>query len=521
MRQGKNAIEAAKAAIGGDPLRIREAIPGMVGRGFNALTKTDKELLKWLGLFARARTPGRFMLRIRMPNGFASSEQLRAIADLSSRFGNSVLDLTTRQQIELRGFTLESVEEIWERLRTVNLSSLQTGMDNVRNVNGCPLAGLTPHELLDASSIVFDLDRWIVGSAGNPEFANLPRKFNITVTGCLENCTHCESQDIALVPAIAAGCCGFNVLVGGKMGSGGFTVASPLDVFVEPQEAVAVVAELIRIYRDHGPRQARGRCRFAFLIDEWGLTRLRDELADRLGSPLQPAGRDCRSGQHVDHLGVNRQKDPTLVSVGLCVPTGRIDPEQLAELAYLADEYGTGRVRLTTGQNAILCDVDASRVPKLVREPLVRTFSPDASPLVRGLVTCIGTDFCNLALIDTKGPALALSAAVEKRLGKVHQPLTLHWSGCQAGCGNHQAADIGFRGVRATVEGESVEAVDIFVGGRTGPDAVAGRPVLQAVPCDERLPDIVAGLIRARAWRLPIDTETAPSREVEVQLAAP
>ena len=278
MRQGTNAIEAAKASIGGDPLRIRDAIPRHVAGGFDALTKTDKELLKWLGLFARARTPGRFMLRIRMPNGFATSEQLRAIADLSTRFGNSVLDLTTRQQIELRGFTLDSVEEIWERLRRVNLSSLQTGMDNVRNINGCPLAGITPHELLDASPVVFALDRWIVGCVGNPEFANLPRKLNVTVTGCLENCTHCESQDIALVPATAGGCAGFNVLVGGKMGSGGFTVAAPLDVFLEPHEAVACVAELIRIYRDHGPRDARGRCRLAFLVAEWGLPRLRHRI---------------------------------------------------------------------------------------------------------------------------------------------------------------------------------------------------------------------------------------------------
>src|SRR5207248_5585003 len=135
MRTGTNAIEATKASKGGDALTIRDELPELIARGYDALKKTDKDLLKWLGVFARARTPGRFMLRIRMPNGFATSEQLRAIADLSTRFGNSVLDLTTRQQIELRGFTLDSVEEIWERLRRVNLSSLQTGMDNVRNIN--------------------------------------------------------------------------------------------------------------------------------------------------------------------------------------------------------------------------------------------------------------------------------------------------------------------------------------------------------------------------------------------------
>src|SRR5439155_8458167 len=133
----------------------------------------------------RKPTPGKFMMRIRMPNGFATSAQLSAIADLSRRLGNGAVDITTRQQLELRGYTIESVPEIWRKLRGVDLSSLQTGQDNVRNINGCALAGLTPNELLDASPVIFALDRTIVGQQGNQEFANLPRKFNLTVTGCI------------------------------------------------------------------------------------------------------------------------------------------------------------------------------------------------------------------------------------------------------------------------------------------------------------------------------------------------
>src|SRR5215467_2699054 len=196
-----NSVEGYKASMGGDGLRILEDLPQIIERGAESLTPAEKELLKWLGVFWRRPTPGKFMMRIRMPNGFATSEQLRTIAELSRRLGNSVLDITTRQQIELRGFTLDSVPEIWEKLRGVDLRSLQTGIDNVRNINGCALAGLHTHELFDASAVVHDLDRIIVGSRGNPEFTNLPRKFNITVTGCVDNCTHAESQDIALVPA--------------------------------------------------------------------------------------------------------------------------------------------------------------------------------------------------------------------------------------------------------------------------------------------------------------------------------
>jgi len=492
-----NAVERYKASLGGDGLRILELLPQIIPRGTESLTPAEKELLKCLGVFYRRPTPGKFMMRIRMPNGFARAEQLRAIAELSRRLGNGAVDITTRQQIELRGFSLDSVLEIWEKLRGVELRSLQTGLDSVRNINGCPLAGANPHELLDASPVVQDLDRIIVGEQGNREFTNLPRKFNITVTGCPDNCTHAESQDIALVPARKAGRNGFNVLVGGKMGSGGFTVASPLNVFVEAFQAAPVVVELIKIYRDHGPREARAKCRFAFLVEEWGLSRLRAELIERLDHELAFQGRDMRSSAHADHLGVSRQSQEGLRAVGLCVPTGRVNPEQLDELARLAAIYGNEEIRLTTAQNAIIPHIPADAVGGLLAEPLLKQFSPRPSPFLRNMVACVGTDYCNLALIETKSRAVALSEALDKTLGSGGNPLTIHWSGCPAGCGNHQAADIGFRGFKTKREGTLVDAVAIYAGGQTGPHAVAGEEILEAVPCDENLPEVVANVIES------------------------
>jgi ferredoxin-nitrite reductase len=492
-----NSVEGYKASLNGDGLRILEQLPQILERGAESLTPAEKELLKWVGVFYRRPTPGKFMMRLRMPNGFTKSGQLRTIAELSRRLGNGVVDITTRQQIELRGFRLDSVPEIWEKLRGVDLRSLQTGIDNVRNINGCALAGLTQHELFDASPVVQELDRIIVGSKGNPEFTNLPRKFNITVTGCPDNCTHDESQDIALVPAKKAGRLGFNVLVGGKMGSGGFTIASPLNVFVEIFQAAAVVVELIKIYRDHGPREARSKCRFAFLIEKWGLSRLRAELTERLGRELAFQGRDMRGSAHADHLGVTRQRQTGLVAVGICIPTGRVNPEHLDELARLADIYGNGEIRLTTGQNAIIPNVGADCVGGLLAEPLLKQFSPRPSPFVRGLVACVGTDYCNLALIETKNRAAELSEALHKKLGATGNPLTIHWSGCPAGCGNHQAADVGLRGFKTKVDGKIVDAVAIYAGGRTGPHAIAGEEILEAVPCDENLPEVVANVIQS------------------------
>ena len=497
MRPGNNAIEAYKASKQGDGLRIREDLPRMVGQSWESLTPSEIELLKWVGVFFRKPTPGRFMLRIRTPNGFAQSRQLHAIANLSRRLGNCVLDITTRQQIELRGFPLGSVPEIWDRLRGVDLHSLQTGQDNVRNINGCALAGLTPHESFDASPVVFALEQEMVGLDGNPEFTNLPRKFNITITGCLENCTHNESQDVALVPAAKQGRLGFNVLVGGKMGSGGFTPAEPLDIFVLPHHAPDVVAELVRIFRDHGPREARSKCRFRFLVDEWGIARLQQVLEKRMGRKLESSGWDMRRSSHSDHLGAAIQKQPGLSSVGLCVPTGRLNPGQMEELARLAEEYGDGQVRLTVGQNAIVPNVPEISVPALLREPLLREFSPQPSPFFRRLVACTGTDFCNLAQIETKSRAIVLSKSLEEQLGTGFEATSIHWSGCPAGCGNHQAAAIGLRGLKANVEGKLIDAVAVYVGGQTGPDTKVGEQILDMVPC-EQLPGVLSAIIRER-----------------------
>ena len=495
MEIGTNAVETTKASVGGDGLRIREKLPELIEQGYESLTTADKDLLKWIGVFFRKPTPGKFMMRVRMPNGITSSQQLRAIADLSRRLGNGVLDITTRQQIQLRGFSLGTVTEIWQKLRGVDLHSLQTGMDNVRNINGCALAGLTLNELFDASLVVSELDGILVGSNGNPEFTNLPRKFNITVTGCVQNCTHDESQDVALVPAIRRDRVGFNVLVGGKMGSGGFTLASPLDVFVWIPKAARLVAALVAIFRDHGPRDARSKCRFAFLIENWGIPRLREELARHVDHYLEPAGRDVRSQFHSDHLGITPQKQPGLRSVGLCIPFGRLNPAQMDELARLADDYGNGEIRFTTGQNAILANVSDERLDFLLDEALLAEFSPSASRFRRRVVACTGTDYCNLAQIDTKGHAADLSRRLEQKLRAEGRALSMHWSGCPAGCGNHQAADIGFRGFKTRIDGKTVDAVAIYTCGRTGPGATAGKEVLQTVPLDQNLPNVVAQLI--------------------------
>lgn len=487
-----NEVERIKAEKNG--LDLRAELAELAQRPWTEIPKADLDTrLKWIGIFFRKRTPGDFMMRVRMTNGRTNARQFRVLADIAERLGNGVLEITTRQQMELRAVKIHDTPEIVRALEGVDLNALQTGLDNIRNVNTCPMAGDTPFELLDASPVGAAFTKIFLG---NREFANLPRKFNVTITGCLENCTHAETQDLAMTPAVddAGGRSGFNVAVGGKMGSGGMTLATPIDVFVGVDEAARLAAEIVLLFRDEGPRTTRNKVRLAFLVAAWGPEQFRDVLEKRWGRPLARAGRDVRTHRHNDHLGAQIQKNGRY-SVGQAVAVGRVNAKHLTEWARLAETYGNGDIRLTTGQNVILPHVPREKLDALLEEPLVTEFPARPHPVTRGLVSCVGTDYCNLALIETKGLAKGLAARLERALPDHEAPVTMNWSGCPAACGNHQAADIGFQGIKANVDGKVVDAVHVFVGGRTGPDARPAQKIMELVPVS-MLDEIVPALIR-------------------------
>ncbi|HEV8440037.1 MAG TPA: ferredoxin--nitrite reductase [Methylomirabilota bacterium] len=488
-----NKIEALKADK--DGLDVTEDLVRFAREGWKTIGDDDKERLKWVGVFQRRPTPGHFMMRIRMPNGIVSSEQARLLGAITRESGRNIADVTTRQQVQLRWVTIEQVPDVMARLEAAGLSSLQTGMDNIRGIIGCPATGLTSRELFDTAPIAREFQRIFLG---NKAFTNLPRKFNVTITGCPEHCTPGETQDISMTPAVAeddgAEVAGLNVTVGGKQGSGGPVFAQPLDAFVRPEEAAEVCAAIALVFRDHGPRESRSKARLAFLVADWGAERFRKELEARLGRPLAAAGRDARLATTTDHVGVFRQRQPGLNYVGLKTPVGRVSGDQLLELARLADRYGRGELRFTPSQNVLIPHVPDALLGDLSQEPLLRELPYNPSEIQRGLVSCTGTDFCNLALIDTKSRAMALAREFERRLSKT-RPLTIRWSGCPASCGNHHTADVGFQGCKVKVDGKIVDGVHVFVGGRGGADPRPGVRILEDMPCEE-LPEVLERLIR-------------------------
>jgi ferredoxin-nitrite reductase len=488
-----NNIEAMKHER--DGLDIKEKIAHYAEIGWETISEDDIQRLKWYGLFLRNPTPGLFMIRVRIPGGRTASYQMRALAEIASTYGNGLLDLTTRQQVQLRHIRINDVPAVFTRMDDVGLTSLQTGMDNVRNIMTCPVAGLSPDELLDATPMVATLTQEILD---NRAYSNLPRKFNVAVTGCPDNCLHLETQDLALVPAYREvgndNVYGFNVLAGGKLGSGGYRIASPLDIFVTPGEVLEVCRTIIHLYRDCGPRERRNTARLAFLLEDWGEVRFRQEVEARLGRSLKPAGIDARRNAKKDHVGIYRQKQAGLNYVGLKVTVGRITADHLQNIAALAERYGTGEIRLSPAQALIIPNVADRKVGALAEESLVAQFAYNPSPIRKGLVSCVGHDYCNLAVIETKSRAVETARALEAILKDGVKPITMHWSGCPAGCGNHLVADIGLLGKKAKVAGQVVDAVDVYVGGCSGPNPKLALKIMEDVPCDQ-LPRVLEGLI--------------------------
>ncbi|MFS8837547.1 ferredoxin--nitrite reductase [Synechococcus sp. R6-5] len=481
-----------------DGLAVKAELEAFARMGWENIPEDDRDhRLKWLGIFFRKRTPGQFMLRLRLPNGILTSGQMRMLGAIIHPYGEQgVADITTRQNLQLRGIPIEEMPQILGYLKEVGLTSIQSGMDNVRNITGSPLAGIDPDELIDVRGLTRKVQDMITNNGeGNPSFSNLPRKFNIAICGCRDNSVHAEINDLAFVPAFKNGRLGFNVLVGGFFSARRCAEAIGLDVWVDPRDVVPLCEAVLLVYRDHGLRANRQKARLMWLIDEWGLEKFRAAVERQTGHPLLRAAEKDEVVWHKrDLLGVHAQKQPGLNFVGLHVPVGRLNALEMMELARLAEVYGSGELRLTVEQNVLIPNVPDSRVAPLLKEPLLKKFSPNPGPLQRGLVSCTGNQFCNFALIETKNRAVALMEELEAEL-EIPQTVRIHWTGCPNSCGQPQVADIGLMGTTARKDGRVVEAVDIYMGGEVGKDAKLGECVRKGIPCEDLKPVLVELLI--------------------------
>jgi sulfite reductase (ferredoxin) len=438
-----------------------------------------------------------FMMRVRTPNGLLTAEMVRTIADLSDRYARSTIDITNRANFQLHWLRIEDVPTVWDELARVGWTSMGACGDNTRTVTGCPLAGLEHEELIDASGIALEVDHFL---NGNPDFANLPRKFKITISGCAHWCTYPEINDIGATAVRAAdGAVGFHVRVGGGLSTRPH-LAVLLPAFVLPQQLPAVVAAVAGIFRDSDElRVNRSKARMKYLFITHGFTAesFLAEVEKRIGYALAPVAEETPpEGSYRDHVGVHPQKQRGFHYAGFSVVSGRITPDQLRRIAHLAAKHADGLLRLTVMQNVLVPNIPSSNIDAFVADAALLGVPLTGSPFQRGTLSCTGSEYCKLAITETKLFSIRLAQDLEERLPGFTQAMKLNVSGCPNSCGQHWIADVGLQGILLKEGDRQVEGFDFFVGGGLGrASGVAHRVGYRATADD--VPDALERLYRA------------------------
>jgi sulfite reductase (ferredoxin) len=433
------------------------------------------------GKGGEGRALQRFMVRIRIPNGAMTSRQLHAIADLTRKYANGIADITVRQNIQLHWVTIESLPEVLDGLAAVGLNTTGACGDVVRNVTGCPVAGVDADEIVDASPLVFEVSKLL---AGNADFYNLPRKFKISIAGCHSWCSYPEINDIGLTAITrklnGRSELGFSLRVAGGLSTEPY-LGARLNAFVRWDQVSPVVKGIAELFRDSEvlrEHRERARLKFLFLRHGWTADRFLDELQARIGFRLDPAAEEhAPDDVYRDHVGIHAQKQPGLSYVGAVVLRGRISADQMQAAAGLAEHFAGGELRATNMQNLLVVNVPTINADSLAKELDAIGLPVSGSSFARGTVACSGTEFCKLAITETKSFSRWLVEELEERLPGFDQHLKLHVTGCPNSCGQHWIADIGIEGKKLKVNDQLVDAYYFCVGGALGLHQSTARPV--------------------------------------------
>lgn len=493
---------------------VRERVERVYARaGWDSIPADDlNERFKWWGLYTQRRqdepaeaTQAKetrqladryFMLRIRSDGGHLTGPQARAIASCSTDFGRDVADVTDRQNIQLHWIRIEDMPEIWRRLDEVGLSTAMACGDVPRGFLGCPLAGRAHDEVLDATPV---MDAVTARAVGNPEFANLPRKFKTSIAGCSQRCAQPDVNDVSFVAVRRPdGTPVFDVWVGGGLGASPH-FAQRLGVGVAPDDVPDVWEAITSLFRDHGYRRNRKRARLKFLVADWGPEKVRvtleREYLHRTLDPLPVVQAPAELAS--DHIGITPQRDGR-VAIGLAPRVGRLTGTQLGRLAQLAERHGGGgRLHLTTQQKIVMVDIDAGAAEHIVETLEQADLRARPSQFRRGAMACTGLEFCKLALAETKGKAQEVTRELEQRLPEWDEPLRIHINGCPNSCARFQIADIGLMGALVPQrDGSRGPGFLVHLGGHVeGHRAFAAKVKGVRVPADDVV-DYLEALLR-------------------------
>ncbi|HYO40382.1 MAG TPA: nitrite/sulfite reductase [Nocardioidaceae bacterium] len=496
-----------------NPLNVRARIENIYAhRGFASIDGADlRGRFRWFGLYTQ-RKPGLdggktgalepeelddeyFMLRVRIDGGQLTTEQLRAIGEVSSTYARNTADVTDRQNVQFHWIRIEDVPAIWERLESVGLDTMEACGDSPRTILGSPVAGIAADEIIDPTPAIEEIRRRYIG---DPEYANLPRKFKTSITGHPSQDVAPEVNDVSFVgtthPEHGPG---FDLWVGGGLSTNPM-LAQKLGVWIPLDDVADVWEGVISVFRDYGYRRLRSRARLKFLVQDWGVARFREVLETTyLHRPLV----DCPSppvpARTGDHIGVTEQKDGRFF-VGVAPTVGRVDGTTLSRLADLAEEHGSGRVRTTPYQKLLILDVEPDHVESLVQSLDGLGLSARPSNWRRSTMACTGIEFCKLAIVETKQRASDLVDELEQRFPGLDVPITVNVNGCPNACARTQVADIGLKGQLVTeADGRQVEGFQVHLGGGLGLDPQFGRKLRAHKVTSAGLDDYVTNVVAA------------------------
>jgi len=431
------------------------------------------------------RTAGKHMVRIRIGAGLVLPFQLERIAQLSNTYGNGILHITTRQDIQIHEVNIEDTPDILEGLLEVGLSPRGGGGNTVRNVTACPQAGVCPKEEFDVAGYAIATAEYLLQDRSS---FNLPRKYKIVFSGCSKDCAYACVADLGFFAHLKNGVKGFSVYAAGGQGSNP-AVAVKIEDFIKAQEVFAVAEAIKRLFDKHGDRANKHQARLRYVLARLGveefvkLYQKERQILKVDGLPFEPPQiRDIASAYPVPEAPV---------AVRLWLKNGDIPADDLNKVGQIATKYGQRLVRTTQLQDLLITAVAQKDIDKVNSE--LKGLSIDVLDDGSGkIVTCAGASTCKLGLCLSRG----LSDAISSRLSQAGfsanlSEMIIRISGCPNSCGHHYIADIGFQGKAKRVNGKLMPCYDVLAGARTveGDAHLAER--IGTVSA-KRIPDLLA-----------------------------
>lgn len=445
---------------------------------------------KFHGLFYVAPAQDSFMLRLRVPGGILTSAQMRGLAHMAENWGCGRCDLTTRANLQIRELRPRHIVRVLNEVAALGMSSRGSGADNIRNITASPLSGLDPTELIDVQPFASALQHYIANSR---DLFGLPRKFNVAFDNGGAISVVADTNDIGFIAVqVAEGRdvppgIYFRVLLCGITGHRQF--ASDCGLLLRPDQAVATAVAMIRVFNTNGDRTDRRKARLKYLVDRWGVEKFLLETEKLLSFPFIRVSADrCEPRRLIDragHIGIHPQKQAGMHSIGVVIPVGRLPVNQMRALAAIADNFGTGELRLTVWQNLIVPNIATENLEAAQKALLDAGLHFSAGRVLSGTVACTGNQGCRFAATDTKAHAVSLANSLDKHF-KIDQPFNLHVTGCHNSCAQHYIGDIGLMGVK--VSGE--EGYQVVLGGGVDADEGLARELVAAIKFSELSPVI-------------------------------